>query len=284
MAKGFSLHIGLNKVDPAHYAGWSGPLTACEADAEDMQALAARLAYKTNLLKTARATRKAVTEAIGEAAAGLGPGDTFFLTYSGHGGQLPDRSGDERDMMDETWCLFDAQLVDDELFQLWSKFAKGARIIVLSDSCHSGTVTRVVERTAGGGYDIASVELRTGGPESADARFRVAPRDVILRTYRSNQSFYDRIVDELPKEVPAPTATVRLISGCQDNQLSRDGTFNGLFTGTLLRVWNDGKFQGNYRDFHAGILRKMPSDQSPNHYVIGAANAAFDGERPFTIG
>ena len=33
--KGVSLHVGLNKVDPQHYAGWSGPLNACEADAED---------------------------------------------------------------------------------------------------------------------------------------------------------------------------------------------------------------------------------------------------------
>ena len=30
-----SLHIGLNAVNPAHYAGWSGPLKACEFDAAD---------------------------------------------------------------------------------------------------------------------------------------------------------------------------------------------------------------------------------------------------------
>ena len=31
-----SLHIGLNAVAPAHYGGWSGPLAACEFDANDM--------------------------------------------------------------------------------------------------------------------------------------------------------------------------------------------------------------------------------------------------------
>ena len=40
MAKGSSLHIGLNSVDPQHYEGWSGPLNACEADANDMVDLA----------------------------------------------------------------------------------------------------------------------------------------------------------------------------------------------------------------------------------------------------
>ena len=36
MAKGFSLHIGVNAVDPVHYSGWSGELAACEFDAESM--------------------------------------------------------------------------------------------------------------------------------------------------------------------------------------------------------------------------------------------------------
>ena len=33
-ARGISLHIGLNAVDPAQYEGWDGALTACEFDAE----------------------------------------------------------------------------------------------------------------------------------------------------------------------------------------------------------------------------------------------------------
>jgi len=40
MPRGISLHIGLNRVDPAHYAGWNGALSACEADANSMEALA----------------------------------------------------------------------------------------------------------------------------------------------------------------------------------------------------------------------------------------------------
>ena len=40
MPIGASLHIGLNAVDPKQYSGWDGQLTACEFDANDMQALA----------------------------------------------------------------------------------------------------------------------------------------------------------------------------------------------------------------------------------------------------
>ena len=37
-ARAMSLHIGLNAVDPKHYGGWSGPLAACEFDANDLAA------------------------------------------------------------------------------------------------------------------------------------------------------------------------------------------------------------------------------------------------------
>ncbi|MDP9071378.1 MAG: caspase family protein, partial [Actinomycetota bacterium] len=36
--RGMSLHIGLNRVDPDGYNGWSGDLAGCENDARDMRA------------------------------------------------------------------------------------------------------------------------------------------------------------------------------------------------------------------------------------------------------
>jgi hypothetical protein len=74
-----------------------------------------------------------------------------------------------------------------------------------------------------------------------------------------------------------------LISGCQDNQLSLDGAFNGLFTGTLLRVWKEGRFEGDYRRFHAEIINRMPSSQTPNHFVIGPSDATYERQKPFVI-
>jgi hypothetical protein len=68
---------------------------------------------------------------------------------------------------------------------------------------------------------------------------------------------------------------VLLTSGCQDNQLSLDGTHNGLFTATLLTVWNGGTFRGGYRRLHKQISQRMPSTQSPKFTVIGAPNKAF---------
>jgi metacaspase-1 len=142
MATGMSLHIGLNAVDPQHYEGWSGPLNACEADANDMADLAYTSGFAPTRLVTRKATRAAVLGGIAHAAKSLKSGDMFFLTYSGHGGQLPDLNGDEPDGKDETWCLYDGELVDDELYSSWGAFATGVRILLLSDSCHSGSVSK----------------------------------------------------------------------------------------------------------------------------------------------
>jgi hypothetical protein len=280
-SKGISLHIGLNSVDPKHYGGWDGPLKACEADAEDMAKLAKDGGFSSTLLLTRKATRDAVIAGIKAAAKKLKTGDLFFLTYSGHGGQVPDKNGDEPDLEDETWCLFDGELIDDELWELWAGFDKDVRVLVLSDSCHSGTVVRAAyDELTRAGITKAPVSRANGHDTPV---FRAMPDDVALRTYRDNQKFYDKLAAQLPDKPSPVNANIRLISGCQDNQLSQDGAFNGLFTGTLLRVWNNGKFQGVYNDFHQEILKRMPPTQSPNQMLIGRHNATYDAQRPFLI-
>lgn len=274
--KGYALHIGLNKVNPAHYGGWSGPLVACEADANDMEHIAQSQGYtKITKLLSAQATRAAVINTLTAYAAKLVKGDILLVTYSGHGGQVPDYSGDEADNMDETWCLYDGQMIDDELKIQWNKFAKGVRIFVLSDSCHSGTITR-------------DLQMRVAQTSNMGTP-RAMPAEIALKTYRDNKVMYDNIQATvlasgiqfvLPSDI---NPNVRLISGCQDNQLSYDGAFNGLFTGNLLKAWNNGAFMGNYTQFHSKIMTLMPGNQSPNYYVIGTTVTGFGQEKPFYI-
>jgi metacaspase-1 len=290
-ANAMSLHIGLNAVDPTHYAGWSGPLAACEFDAKDMAKIAQGRQMAATLLLTRNATRDAVLGSLRDAARNLRSGDFFLLTYSGHGGQVPDVTGEEADKQDETWCLYDGQLIDDELYLELSRFAKGVRILTLSDSCHSGTV------------------VRAGPPAPGRGRPRMLPPDVALRTYQQNQSFYDTLQrdvltasggtavpdpDEALSHVDLATsprltaiadkfrAAVILVSGCQDNQTSLDGDHNGAFTEQLLKVWNGGAFKGNYATFHARIVAGMPSDQTPNLFTLGRA-ATFMRQQPFAV-
>lgn len=140
---GFALAIGLNSVDPNHYSGWAGELSGCESDATDMEAIASSRGFETEMLLTKKATRKNLRKKLECLADRMKAGDLLVVSYSGHGGQVPDINGDEDDDLDETWCLYDGEFLDDELFELWVKFRPGVRILLFSDSCHSGTVLRM---------------------------------------------------------------------------------------------------------------------------------------------
>src|ERR1051325_4420860 len=216
MSQGISVHIGLNRVDPAQYEGWDGQLAACEADARDMLALAKKKKFKSStILLTKAATADAVSGAIRGATKKLKSGDLFFLTYSGHGGQVDDTNHDEKDRMDETWVCYDRQFIDDELYELWGKFKSGVRIVVLSDSCHSGTVLRAVPA------------FMSGGP-----RVRAMPTFVARAVQKAHAKLYRDIQKRHPAaEKTKVKASVLLISGCMDNQFSRDGDENGVFRG-----------------------------------------------------
>ena len=287
-----SLHLGLNAVSPRHYDGWAGELDACEQDARDMAALAKSRGMKPTILLTKRATRARTLTAVSAAAARLARGDLFFLTYSGHGGQVRDVTGEEDDRRDETWCLFDSQLIDDELYAELTKFKAGVRILVLSDSCHSGTMTRAASGLAG---------------TIGRARSKMLPPRVAEATYEKHKELYDsrqmaiasraggRAVAEpdavlaalaLDPRLPAVAGRIKasaiLISGCQDNQTSLDGHPNGAFTGALLKVWNQGGFKGTYPKFHAEIVRELPPSQTPNLFPLGPAGR-FLRQQPFSV-
>ena len=271
-ATGYALCVGVNTVDPRHYAGWSGPLTACEFDANDMSRLLSRRGFDVSTLLTAAAKRDAVLGKLRYLATISKPGDTIVYSNSSHGGQLPDLNADEDDGADETLCMFDGEIVDDEYAHIWSQFKPGVRIVMISDSCHSGTVSRAVH----------------GEPNLGDLTHDVRhmPSSVAGRTYDQNQAFYDPILSSLHLDASRDNieASVLLISGCMDNQTSLDGFRNGLFTSNLLRVWNGGKFTGGYRSFRNQIARRMPNTQTPNLYFAGKRCSKFEAQVPFTIG
>jgi metacaspase-1 len=277
---GVSLHIGLNRVDPAHYDGWDGALNACEFDANDMETLAKSRGFEVSKLLTDEATADAITAVVEDAAARLGPGDIFFVTYSGHGGQVPDKNAEEElDRSDETWLAFDRQIVDDELYALWGKFRPGVRIMVLSDSCHSGSVTRDIDA------EVPDPVATRDAAAKESPRYRAMPRDVMIATYRAHAELYDGIQSSTATAPKAEIgATVLLISGCQDDQLSLDGFSNGLFTENLRAVWDDGAWSGSHTAFHEAIRSRMPPRQQPNYTRVGAANDEFEQQDPFMVG
>lgn len=295
---GMSLHIGINELDKKSYPlepassdypdGWDGRLESCEYDAEAMCEIATSQGFNTKVLLTKDATDENVRNEIRRAGATLKSGDIFFLTYAGHGGQVPDLSRDETDdRLDETWCLFNRQFLDDEQYALYSEFEAGVRILIFSDSCHSGSVSR-------GG------PLR---PPRASPTARCLPPESVRPIYIARKKDYDRIQKELPKiKTEDVKASIRLISACKDKQEADGDAFNGFFTRAVVDIWDNGAFNGNYDEFYTEIRKELERDvggssesraageavdeselQTPNYSLEGATDEEFGKQTPFSI-
>lgn len=253
---GYSLHIGLNKVNPNFYGGWDGRLAGCINDANDMQNLAKNSGFVVhNQLIDGAATLQAISTNIADLASKAKYGDTVLITYSGHGGSIEDDNADEPDKKDETWVLFDGQMIDDQLYLLLKNFVHGVKIVVISDSCHSGSITR-------SGYGDRSIQQYAAGANYAIQRPQLALARALKRA--SKDPF---------------NATVLLLSGCADNQYSMDGKKNGLFTEKLLANYRKDL---SWKNLHSAILRDMPSTQSPKLFVYGSESESIINEKAFS--
>jgi hypothetical protein len=71
--------------------------------------------------------------------------DDFLIFYFyGHGGQVPDKSGDEKidnkgDFEDETLVMKDNHVLDDEIYSILLKHKTKAKILFIIECCNSGT-------------------------------------------------------------------------------------------------------------------------------------------------
>ncbi|HMA66522.1 MAG TPA: caspase family protein [Desulfosalsimonadaceae bacterium] len=245
--KGKALLVGLKSVDPNCYGGWNGQggCWGCELDVDNVEAILAPLGYDIDILKTQQATAAAILDGLNNAAAALNSGDIFVFYFSGHGGQQPDQNGDEMDGKDETLVAYNRQIVDDELSSIWYKFRAGVRIVMISDSCNSGTNYR----------------------------------------NRMNRAPHPTPMVPIPDFQVASMMRAKLIhfGGCRDGFGSSGFTHGGAFTLALCEAWNNGGFRGNYPDFHQAICAKISTSQQPQYSQYGSGLETFRNQKPFTI-
>lgn len=119
-------------------------------------------------LKDEQATKTGIKEAFEKLIAQVPAGSTVVCHYSGHGQQISDNNGDELDGLDEAIVPYDAPMSlkqesgydgmlhfrDDDLGEvvtrLRDKLGTQGHLLVLLDSCHSGSATRGSAKIRGG--------------------------------------------------------------------------------------------------------------------------------------
>ena len=171
---------------------------------------------------------------------------------------MADEDGDEPDGRDEALCPYDISqgkvLTDDELYDIFSGRKWGARIIVISDSCHSGTVARA---------NILLPGVEDDPWHFAKIRY-LAPSvylgDDNARINRAKRAEGIRATSKI-------RAASLLLAGCKDEEYSYDAWFNGrpngAFTYVALQTLKDLPQNASYRDWYKKIRQLLPHVNYP---------------------
>jgi hypothetical protein len=222
--------IGIN-----NYPGTSNDLQGCVNDASDWSALLNDFGFETGLMVDAQATRQNVKAALNNLVTSAGEGDVIVFTYSGHGTQVIDISGDEGDAYDEAIYVYDGTILDDDLRTIINKINPKVTLVVISDSCFSGSVTRLI-------------------PENSKPRF--TPVQNISATRVVRQRFL----------LPEANMPELLISGCSDSEYSYDAEINGRYNGAMSAMALSVIKQNprvTYSDFYIHLRKLLPTPDYP---------------------
>ena len=252
MPNKYYLTVGINKYPNA-------PLNGCVNDAQDWAAMLEGLGYRGQTILDGSATKTTIMQELMSAVMGLKYRDTLVFQYSGHGSWVPDRNGDEPDGRDEVLCAYDYEngglITDDQIYQITSYRAFGTRVIILSDSCHSGSIHKLVN--AG---ELRDVQPPVGGYVGVE-RIRYMPPGYFL-TGNDLQKAHE--VVQLPAKGVSRRGSV-LISGCNDDEYSYDAwinnRYNGAFTYNAIKAFEEGLTMKQW--YSRLVPERLPSGSYP---------------------
>lgn len=250
-----ALCIGIND-----YPGTQSDLSGCVNDAHDWENVLDARGFSVTMLLDDQATKTNMVSAIREQISGSQSGDSIVITYSGHGTFVPDTSGDEPDGRDEGLCPFDIGqgqvLLDDEIHALFGQRAEGVKVVLISDSCHSGSVIRWAPPVA----------------DSHAPRPRFLPPSVWLPQDQLPHSGSGEVMRSTTRGMKAPAwlgalslaGGDLLMAGCQDHEYSYDANFggrpNGAFTYYALKSLST---DATYAEWYRAIRDYLPGASYP---------------------
>ncbi|HEU4456618.1 MAG TPA: caspase family protein, partial [Longimicrobium sp.] len=262
------------------------PLRNSEINAWGMAGLAEQAGYESLLVLRGReATRKAVHDALTAAAGSLARGDILLVYFSGHGCLEADSNCDEGHGWDETLCLYDGEIVDDQLAGYWRLFQPGVRILVVADGCHSGGACRGDEDAAHAGYARrAPWATRRAAPVYRSGSRSAGPADHAgPRTRSAGPADYaGSCIGAPPNDTDGIHASVLLLAAAREDQKAQDG----LFTRHLLEVWEGGAFTGTFCDLYRQVRDRVMAErpgQEPQILMLGSPDPGFPLERAFHL-
>jgi pimeloyl-ACP methyl ester carboxylesterase len=265
----YALLIGINEYSPASTIPirW---LKACLNDVANIKAF-----LKTNYgdlitdegqileLTNAQATRENVINGFKKHLSQAKEGDVALVFYSGHGSwglTAPEFQKLTTDQQEQTWVLYDSReadkydLADKEIALLLEEAGRNKpHLVVISDSCHSGSVTR----------DISEFQ-------QMQSRFTSGKKEP-----RPLQTYLDGAYTQRP-DLVIPSPNHLLIAACDRTELALEADGQGQLTKSLLAVLNKNGGQIQYADLFVQVraaIKSWVENQTPQLETIGDCSA-----------
>ncbi|MGX5852469.1 caspase family protein [Dyadobacter jiangsuensis] len=263
--KVFALLIGINEYSPSSTPSIR-PLNGCVNDVNDFGEFLTEN-YEDLLpdgkqvlrLTNADASRANVIKGFREHLTQAGPEDIAVVYYSGHGSTgvtAVEFQAEAIDGEEQTWVLYDSRepgkydLADKEIALLLEEVsAKSPRIVVIADSCHSGSVTREIEQF-----------------------LQMQPRfEKGTTATRTLDAYLDGAYLRRPN-LKIPSADHLLLAAC--DRIERAWEFNGhgQFTQSLITVLSKSGGQVTYADLFVQVrafIKAALKNQTPQMEVLG---------------
>ncbi|HKO97286.1 MAG TPA: caspase family protein [Pyrinomonadaceae bacterium] len=226
--------------------GEANDLRGCVNDANDWAALLKNHFDFTDVkqLLNGDATSANIMAGLKDLLKGAKAGDVLVFTNASHGTYLADADQDEP-KFDEAICPYDCDsklIIDDDLRLLFADLPKDVRLTIVSDSCHSGSVTR---KKPGEEYRRA----RKLSPELW-GRKELDPQK--LRAVRSVEKYPESGMKEI------------LLSGCKSNQTSADAyiadDYHGAMSYYAIDVIKAADYKLTYADLHESLVSTLEDE------------------------
>lgn len=220
------------------YPGSQNDLQGCIHDQENVCShLVKQFGFEAKTFKNSEVTKEKLRSEVTNLVLSAVVGDIIVIHYSGHGSQLIDKDGDEKDGYDEALYLYDGGFSDDEFSKIMLNLAEGVECIFMMDSCFSGTITRKINQK--GRFKPLLVEVDGDGTP-----IQRKTRKIHVQSLELNHV---------------------VLTGCSSTQTSADafiqGSYNGAFTYSAMKTLVPGI---SYKEWHKRILSSIKGfEQTP---------------------
>jgi len=245
-----ALLVGINK-----YQQPGSNLSGCLNDVAFMQTHINKYGFKEmQTLLNSQATKNNILDTLTTLIDNSEAGDKILYYHSGHGTRVVDTSGDESDSLDE--CLvaydhdWDAPLSDDLMEKAINGLHPKARLYLIIDTCHSGTITTIMP-----GSKIKSIPMP---PE--------------MQKYALKKEL------KLKRDADPRKLNHILLSGCKPNEYSYEIAINNKIRGLMTWAFIETTQQSKSWEKTIKDVKKHVATQQPGQHPLLAGKPALRKE------